>query len=282
MSGKNRKVLWIIIVFLLIAAVVAFYLYDVLCLKTPYTQNLFRTIALVCLLSGTLARIANGTPRISLEIYEKKYEAELGHAFADKPFVRKKLLCACRLYDESNYRKALKYLFQLLQTVEHARDFVPIWLFIALCYTDAGVKDEAIRAYYELLKIDQNNAQVHSNLGSLFASEGDYDLAMQHYNKSIGIKPNHYYAYANRANLYFRMEEYENAISDAKQALEYKNNGAEAAALLTIIYALRDDEESKKKYYHTAIISGQDPQDLDGAIEYFLNEKAAKPESDKV
>lgn len=273
MKKKTSNIIWIAVVILFIVGIIAFYLYDVIWVKTTYTKNLFRTIAIISLLLGTLLKLVNGFGRKSLEVYEKAYANELGYAFKNKPFQRKKLLCACRLYDESNYRKSLKYLFQLLREVEFERDSIPVLLFIALCYTDAGVTDEAINVYYDLLKIDPNNPQVHSNLGGLFINEGDFESALRHYNKSIELKPDNYFAYINRANYYFRQNEYDNAIIDAKQALEFKNNGVEAAGLLTIIYALQGDEKNKKKYYHIAITSGKNPLDLNEAIQYYLNEQ---------
>lgn len=88
---------------------------------------------------------------------------------------------------------------------------------------------------------------------------GDFESALKHYNKSIEIKPDNYFAYINRANYYFRINEYDNAVANAKKALEIKNNGVEAASLLTVIYALTNDDENKKKYYHIAITSGRHP-----------------------
>lgn len=280
MKRKASNIIWIAVVILLIVGIIVFYLYDVIWIKTPYTKNLFRTIAIIFLLLGTLLKLINGSGRNSLEMYEKAYANELGYAFKNKPFQRKKLLCACRLYNESNYRKALKYLFQLLREVEFERDSIPVLLFIALCYTDAGVTSEAIKVYYDLLKIDPNNPQIHSNLGGLFIDEGDFETALKHYNKSIELKPNNYFAYINRANYYFRKNEYNNAIIDAKQALEFKNNGVEAAGLLTIVYALQGDEENKKKYYHIAITSGKNPADLNEAIQFYLSEQNIPSEED--
>lgn len=280
MKRRTSNIIWIALLSLLILGMVAFYVYDVIWLKTPFTKNLFRTIAILCLLLGTLLKLIKGSGRKSLDLYEKAYLDELGYAFKNKPLQRKKLLCACRLYNESNYRKALKYLFQLLREAEFERDSIPVLLFIALCYTDAGFADEAIKVYYDLLKIDPNNAQVHSNLGGLFISEGDFETALKHYNRSIELKPNNYYAYINRANYYFRINEYDNAISDAKQALEFKNNGIEAASLLTVIYALQGDESNKKIYYHIAITSGKKPEDLNDAVKYFLNENNIQSEEE--
>ncbi len=281
MKRKSVTIFWIAIVILLIVGVIGFYVYDVIWVKTPYTHNLFRALAVVLVLLGTLIKLINGSARNGLDFYEKSYKDELGYAFKNKPFQRKKLLCACRLYNESNYRKALKYLFQLSKKAEHERDIVPVLLFIALCYTDAGIPEEAIRVYYDLLKFNQSNAQVHSNLGMLLVGEGDFDLALQHYNKAIEIKPKNYSAYTNRANLYFQKGNYDNAVSDAIQALEHKNNGVEAATLLAIIYALQGDEENKKKYYHLSITAGRSPQELNQVIAYYLSEKENTKPSDE-
>lgn len=279
MKRKIANILWIIVVALALCALIGFYLYEVVVLKVPFTDHLFRLLAVTFVLAGTLTRLIAGRGRKPLQVYEQAYKNELEAAFLNKPFLRNKLLCACRLYDESNYGKALKYLFQLLKEAETERDAVPILLFIALCYTDAGVPDQAIRAYYELLQHDPRHAQAHNNLGHLYLRAGNWEMALQHCNKSIELNPYDYYAYANRANYYFRRQEYANAIADAEKALSIKNNGQEAASLLTVIYALTGDTANKQKYYHIAITSGKSPEDMDEAIRYFLHEVAQEEET---
>lgn len=265
---KKTNLFWVVVVILLIVAVIAFYLYDVIALDADVTENLFRTLAIICLLIGTLSKLLGGG-RKGLEIYEKAYTKELAGAFEDQPLLRKKLLCACRLYNESNYAKALKYLFQLLKDAKTDNDVRAVLLFVALCYSDAKVPGEAKKAYLELWNRGLANAQVHSNLGLIYIGEGDYETARYHYNQAIELDPNNHYAFVNRGNYFFRIEEYDLAIEDAKKALAIKNNCVEAASLLTIIYAIRKDEENKKKYFHIAITSGKKPEDLNDAIRYY-------------
>ena len=274
MKRKSANIIWIIVVILAIVAVIGFYIYDVAYQKNSPTKNLFRALAIVVLLLGTLFKLVNGGNRKSLGVYEKIYEQQLGYAFKDKPFARKKLLCAVRLYNENNYRKALKYLFQLIKEAKTERDIVPVLLFIALCYTDGGAPEEAIKVYYDLLKHDYGNSTAHNNLGQLYIQKGKFDMALQHYSKAIECNPNNPAAYNNRANYYFRIKEYDEAIVDAKKALEIKNNMVQAASLLAVIYALKNDSENKKKYYHIAITSGRSPEELDESIEYFMREEA--------
>lgn len=202
-----------------------------------------------------------------------------GAPFRTNRWREKKLLCATRLYNESNYSKAIKYLRQLLDEAESPRDAVPVLLFAALCYTDAGVYDQAIQIYYDLLEHDPKHAQAHSNLGFLYAAQGDYEMAHKHYNKSIESSPKNYYAYVNRANCYFNQHDFDHAICDAKQALEVKNNGHEASSLLAIIYALEGDAENKEKYFHMSVATGKNAEELKEAINYYMTEKESSEEA---
>ncbi len=278
---KNKTAIIIsVLIIAVIIGLIAYYLYDVIYNKTPYKDNLFRILAVICMLIATVIRLfkTGSGRRNGLDVYERTYADDIGFAFQNKPILKKKLLCAIRLFHETNYRKALKYLYELLKECEFDRDTAVVLLFIALCYANAGYTEDAIKVYYELLKIEPNNSRVHSNLGLQFMNSGDFESALKHYNKSIEIKPDNYFAYVNRANYYFRINEYNNAIDDAKRALEIKNNGIEAANLLAIIYALKNDEENKKKYFHIAITSGKNPDELNEAIQFYLNENSIAAE----
>lgn len=279
MKRNKVNIFLSIVVILLIVAGVAFLLYDALYLKTP-DNNLPRAITTICLLVVTLIRLISGSNRgKSLKFYEKFYEKNLGTAFESRPRYRRKLLQACRLYNQSNYDAALKHLFKLLKYAENRSDAIAVWLFIALCFSDAGAIQNAIQSYHKLLEIEPSHATAHSNLGHSYIAFGDFDAALSHYNRAIELKPDNYFAYHNRASCYFRLGEYDDAITDAKKALEFKNNGVESACLLTIIYALLGDDENKKHYYHLAIASGKNPDDLNASIEYFSSENnIASPE----
>ena len=280
MKNSKLKIFLITLVLVLMLGIVALYIYDVVVLKTPYTKNLLRMILLVITMAGTILKLTQRRGRRPLMFYENVYKNELGAAFNHKPRLRKTLLSACRMYNESDYQKALKYLFRLLKEAQSGQDAIPVYLFIALCFTDAGVYPEAIRAYYELLKYDPRNSRAHSNLGRLLMEVGDFEQAHKHYDRAIELKPDNYYAYNNRANYYFQTDDYPMAIEDALKALEIKNNGVEAAGLLTIIYALLGDTENQKKYYHIAITSGKRPEELNAAIKYYMSEQQAGAHSE--
>lgn len=274
MKNKKLKTVLTIVIILLSLAVVGYYLYDVFYLHTPYTRNLLKVLVILTGSFGAIAKLYGSGQRKKLGFYESSYKNEIGNAFANKPPQRKKLLNACRLYDEGNYNKALKCLFKLRNEADGSTDEVPVLLFIALCYTDFGVSAEAIKAYNDLLRVDPYNSTAQSNLGLIYLQKGECETAIKHFDKSIQSNYNNYYAYSNKAHCYFRMEEYAEAIYNAELALKHKNNGVEAAGLLTIIYALQGDERNKKRCYHIAITAGKAPKALNTAIEYYLNEKS--------
>jgi len=60
MKRKHTKTAFIILLLLMIVGIVAYYCYDVFVAKTHYMENLFRTLALVFLLLGTLIRLTAG------------------------------------------------------------------------------------------------------------------------------------------------------------------------------------------------------------------------------
>lgn len=281
MKNKAARIIFTIIAILLMLVILGLYAYGVLVQQKPPMEQVPRTVAVIAGGIGIIVKVHSGAGRRkSLQIYEKAYEAELGNAFAQDPKRRKKLLKACRFYNETNYNAALKLLTQLQKEKPQRNDLVPVLLFTALCYDDAGVRREAVRVYEQLLTYDPCNSTACGNLGLLYKSNGEPEKALQQFSRAIDFDRENYYAYNNRASCYFDMEQYDLAIADAKQALVIKHNGREAAGLLAIIYALLDDDENSKKYYHLAIKAGQTPEKLDCAIRHYLNRRDAEPEEE--
>ena len=99
---------------------------------------------------------------------------------------------------------------------------------------------------------------------------GDTSRALEHYEKAVEFNPANYFAYINRGNCYFRLDDYENAERDALRALEIKGNGKEAASLLAILAALRNDEDTKKKYIRMYVTNGGNAQELQAAITHYM------------
>lgn len=272
MKNKAARIIFTIIAILLILVIIGLYFYEVLILHKPPMDNVVRTFAVIAGGIGIIVKVHSGAARRkSLQIYEKAYAQELGRAYAEDPKRRKQLLKACRYYNEQNYNAALKILSQLQKGNPQRKDLVPVLLFTALCYDDAGLPKEAIRVYEQLTAYDPCHSTACSNLGLLYKSNGEPEKALQQFSRAIDFGRDNYYAYNNRASCYFDMEQYEQAIADAKKALEVKSGGREAAGLLAIIYAILDNEEEYKKYYKLALQSGETPDRLNFAINFYKN-----------
>ena len=281
MSKKTLQIIFGSLIVLMMVGCVGVYVYDIVANGSPFYDNLLILIFALSMLTVALIRNFKVKSRGSLLFYEKAYEKELGNAFSDNSAYRKFLIMATRYYDESKYSKALKLLGKLSKEAKRETDLAPVLLFAALCYTDMGLVDHGIKTYYELIEIYPRNSQAHSNLGGLHLQNGDFKLALSHYTEAIKCDKNNYYAFNNRANCYFRMQDYDSAIADAKCALEIKNNGVEAATLLAIIYAMKGDAENKEKYYHLATVSGRPAQEIDLAISHHIAEMKELEELEK-
>lgn len=276
-----KKVLSIILVLLMLLAV-GYYIFDVVYNETPIKENLFRMLAVLCGLIASMIRInRGGGGRRRLDFYEKSYQEEIGTAFAEKQFLRTKLLCATRLYDERNYRKALKYLNQLLPVCESKDDYCAVLLFMALCYSDMGLSAYAIKAYNRLLEMNPEHVNANSNIGIEYIHKGDYETAIYYFEQAIALDPGYAEAYNNLAVCYFRMHELYEAIPYAEQALELKRSLYSASGLLATIYALLGEDNLKEKYFHLAVSTGKDSAELLASIQHFMAEKAEFLDSDE-
>ena len=82
--------------------------------------------------------------------------------------------------------------------------------------------------------------------GLLFASRGDYDMAITDFTDALVINPNLTAAYYNRGLAYHNKKDFDNAIEDYSQALRLNPNDA-------VIYMYRGFSQSHNKNYDRAI-----------------------------
>ena len=96
--------------------------------------------------------------------------------------------------------------------------------------------DKAIEDYEKILKLDSININAINGIGLIFEVQGKLDLAINQFNKGIGLenfdKSAAAYSYSNRANIYSKqdklvqaLEDYTKAIELGKAAMRYKMRG---------------------------------------------------------
>ena len=265
-----KKFLYAVCV-LCIAAVIAYYVYEVAFLSVPIEKNLFRAIAITAGLVLTMVKLATGTGgrSRSLAFYEKMYAEETEGAFEQSPSLRKKLFRGIRFYQEGKLSKALKIFSSLREKCEERADFRAVYLFHALSLTAADNHYGAIDIYEKAIALVPDYGRFHSNLGYAYTQVKNTEKALESYERALELNPRHAPAHSNLANLYFEQSRFDEAIVYALNALEIEPSFYQASTLLAIIYSMKGDEENAKKYFHMAISNGQNPKDLKNAIDYY-------------
>lgn len=224
------------------------------------TANGTKSLIVLAGLVLSLARLISGiaSPR-SLRIYEKAYKDEIGNAFSrsDNKKYKTKLLKSLALYNENRFGDAIKILEQLEDKCNTADDFCAVSLFKALCYSDSGAAESAIKEYETLLKYNSKHATAWSNLGLLYKKTGKDADAMRCYDNAVKADPENAYAWNNLAQAYVKSCEWQKAIEPALRSLELKANMYQADTALTVAYyALGKTEESKKHFEHAVANGG--------------------------
>lgn len=264
-SQKIQRILYI----LLILFCVGFYIFDIVVNHVDPMENLTKFVLIIaCCVIGIL-RGNRSRGRASLSFYEQSYAKELGNAFGSSKKERKQLLCAVRFYNENNFKKAAKMLISLKNACKYPDDYSAVGLFLALCFTDMHLYEEAINEYQQLLSQRLETGRIYNNLGNIYSRVGRKKDAMENYEKSVVLSPDNEFTYVNIANMHFEDKNFESAITYALKALDINSKQKQAANLLAIVYALQEDKENADKYFHVAKCSGSNPSELKDAIDFY-------------
>lgn len=273
---RKSNVIKIILVIILIALMIAaagFYVADLIINNTPPTKNLFKALAVVFACIASIIRIWYNKGRNNLALYESAYQKHIKGAFLDRPFYKKKLLRAIRLYDEGKYDRAIKSLLSLKSVSQTREDIYAVGLITGLALTKAQCYNEAIQVYNSLIKMDIISSTVYGNLGNIHLTLGNHQDAIAYMRLSIQNDENNPAPYNNLASLYFETADFENAKIYAEKALQINHKMYQASTLLAIIYTLEGDKANADKYSHMAIASGRPAAELNRVIAYYVAEK---------
>ncbi len=261
----------IIILILCTAGVIGFYFYDVFCLGTPYMERLPKVGSILLGLLLVFVRSRERTVQKRFRVYEEGYGQIIKDAFSDKPSLKRKLLTGIHNYNNEKYEKAIKCFLKLQRKSLEKKDVVPTLFFTAASYARIGCVDKSIELYEKLLKLDPENAVANNNLARQYYRKGNFEAMLEHYEKAVRSDPNYEIAYYNRAFYYFENHMLDEAISDARRALNIKYDYKDAVSLLAIVYDLKEDEENARKYYNMSLDLKYNAAELDRAIEFYRN-----------
>ena len=102
--------------------------------------------------------------------------------------------------------------------------------------------------------------------------KGQNEIALQYFNETIKQYPNFTYAIIGLGNIYFKKEEYDNAIKNYKKAIELDDRDLTSRYNLGQVYLKKEDFQEAINYFNQVIeldISSSSPMD-DPDFKYYL------------
>ncbi|MBN2029359.1 tetratricopeptide repeat protein [bacterium] len=90
---------------------------------------------------------------------------------------------------------------------------------LGVAYYNQGQYEKAIEEFNKIILIDSNHVQAHFNLGLVYFQLGRFDEAVQNFQKTISLDSTFYFAHTNLGFLYFSQKQYDKAIEILKQAI---------------------------------------------------------------
>jgi len=118
-------------------------------------------------------------------------------------------------------------------------------------YYDKGDYDKAIDCYQKAIDIKPDD-EAYYNMGIVYDAKGDYDKAIEYYQKAIELNPNDNETYYNMGNAYYNKGDYEKAIECYQKAIEI-NPDDEAYYNMGLAYYNKGDYEKAIECYQKAI-----------------------------
>ena len=116
-----------------------------------------------------------------------------------------------------------------------------------------GDFDLAIQDFDKAIALKSDDAKAYYNRGVAYGAKGDYDHAIQDYNKVIALKPGHAEAYNNRGVVYKVKGDHDHAIQDYDKAIALNPDNAEAYNNRGVVYKVKGDHDHAIQDYDKAI-----------------------------
>ena len=96
-----------------------------------------------------------------------------------------------------------------------------------ILFASRGDYEMAITDFTAALRIDPNSAQIYTERGIAYSDKGNYDRAIADYSQAIRLAPNYAIAYINRGITYGIKRDWNRAIADYEAALRLDPNNAD-------------------------------------------------------
>ena len=126
-------------------------------------------------------------------------------------------------------------------------------LYRGLSAADKGDFDKAIQNYDKAIELKPDFFGAYNSRGIAYRRKGDFDKAIQNYDKAIEIKPDFAEAYNNRGAAYAEKRDFDKAIQNFTTAIKIKPDFAEAYCNRGNAYDEKHDFDKAIQDFTTAI-----------------------------
>jgi tetratricopeptide (TPR) repeat protein len=124
-----------------------------------------------------------------------------------------------------------------------------------ITFTEKGNFDKALEDYNKAIDLDPNFAQAYYNRGLQFQDKEDFDKAIQDYTKAISVDQKYKEAYYNRGNAFMKEGDSNKAIQDYSKAISIDTKYADAYYNRGSAYEGKGDIDKAVEDYSKAINS---------------------------
>ena len=157
-----------------------------------------------------------------------------------------------------NYQDAKKY-FEIILNIDSKNVFALYNL--GIVFQELGEFEKAIELYEKVLRFKPKNVEdVYLGLGIVFKTIGDYKKSLESYENAIRTNPEYVVAYNNLGNLNKQLGFYEKALDCFHKAIKIKPKYATAHNNLGMTFRDLGKKSEAKKSFETAI--SLDPNNL--------------------
>ena len=149
--------------------------------------------------------------------------------------------------------------------LEKAPGFAPLYCVLGDIYLSTGYFEDAITEYKMAIWLDSFNIAAHRHLCRAYEEQGDYNQAIEIYNKLISMAPNIPDLYSNLANIYYIKGEFDLAIANYQTAITLNPNRSWTSVIaqtMGFVYQEnKSDPDAAISAYQTAYVLT--PEDID-------------------
>ncbi len=161
-----------------------------------------------------------------------------------------------------NYGKAIEI---YKQGIETAPGFAPLYCVLGDIFLSTGYFEDAITEYKMAIWLDPFNIAANRHLCRAYEEQGDYNQAIDIYNRLIAMAPNIPDLYSNLANIYYIKGEFDLAISNYQTAITLNPNPSWTSIIaqtMGFVYQEnKSDPDAAISAYQTAYVLT--PEDID-------------------